>query len=322
MKVTGRYDRNIASTVDNSGAIQSGSAILIDYNSAAGNVVVRESDKLVNSNISMFRPVRSFNTIRTSLLGINADSSTNIIDAAMVTFNQNSSSEIDNRDLKKLENFEEVFSLKTNLDKLAIERRKPIVQADTIVYNMTKMKQKNYQLLLEIDSIDLPKGTSIYLEDLYLNSKSPISVNATFVYNFKIDFDTLSSNQNRFQLIFIPPVDTAGSKRNVLNNTAIAGINADGIKRINEKPGLSVFPNPVTSNTIDLQMNEIAAGNYIIRLFNNSGEILIDKTIKYAGGKSTQSINTFQNLFNGSYQLQVISPDKKSTTLKVIVQRK
>ena len=88
---TGRYDRNIASNVDNSGAVQSGSAILIDYQGAAGNVVIRELDKSVNSNITMFRPVRSFNTIRTSLLAINADSSADLLDAAMVLFNKNSS---------------------------------------------------------------------------------------------------------------------------------------------------------------------------------------------------------------------------------------
>ncbi len=319
---TGRYDRNIASNVDNSGAIQSCSAILIDYNGAAGNVAVRESDKSVNSNISMFRPVRSFNTIRASLLGVNADSSAELIDAAMLSFLQNSSNETDKGDMKKLDNFEESFSLTANGDKLAIERRKPIVQADTIVYNITKMKQKSYQLQFEVDSIDLPKGTSIYLEDVYLNSKSPVSINASFVYNFKIDFDILSSNPNRFQLIFIPPVDTAGSQKISLNNATTASINAENIKRINKNQGMSVIPNPVISNTIDLQMNEIAAGSYNVRLYNNAGEILIDKTINYAGGKSIQSINAFQNLLNGSYQLQVISPDKKSTILKVIVQRK
>lgn len=320
--LTGRYDKNIASNVDNSGTIQSGSAILIDYSGAAGNVVIRESDKSVNSNMSMLRPVRSFNTIRTSLLGINADTSTELIDAILVSFNQNSSNETDNRDMKKLDNFEECFSLKSNGDNLAIERRKPIVQADTIIYNITKMKQKNYQLLFEVDSIDLPKGTSIYLDDLFLNTKLPVNINATTVYNFKIDADTLSLNPNRFRLIFISTFDTAGSKRNALNNAAITSVNADKIKAVNEKSGLSVIPNPVISNTIDLQINELAAGFYIIRLYSNAGKILVDKTINYAGGKNIQSINTFQNLLNGSYQLQVISPDKKSTTLKVIVQRK
>lgn len=320
--LTGRYDRNIASNVDNSGAIQSGSAILIDYNGTAGNVVVREWDKLVNSNISMFRPVRSFNTIRTSLLGINADSSTEVIDAVLVSFNQNSSNEIDNRDMKKLDNSEECFSIKTNGDKLAIERRKPIVQADTIVYNITKMKQKNYQLLFEVDSIDLPKGTSIYLADLFLRTKLLININATITYNFNVNSDTLSSNQNRFRLIFMPPCDTAGSKKNVLNNAVITIFNADKLKALSAKSELSVIPNPVISNTIDLLMNELPAGNYFIILYNSAGKILVNKMINYVGGKNVQSLNSYQNLLNGTYQLQVIGPGKKSTTLKVIVQRK
>ena len=117
---------------------------------------------------------------------------------------------------------------------LAIERRKPVIKADTIYFNMAKIKQKNYQLMFETDSIDLPKGISIYLEDLFLNTKLPISINTTNVYNFKISTDVLSANPNRFRLIFIPSVDTASSKRNVLHNAVITSANTDRMKKINE----------------------------------------------------------------------------------------
>lgn len=319
---TGRYDKNVASSVDASGSIQSGSAVLIDYNGTAGNIVVRESDKSVTSNISMFRSANAFSNIRTSLLGRNADNSTYLIDAAMVSFDEANSNEIDNRDMKKMENFEESFSLVSNGNLLAIERRKPVLQTDTIFCNVTKMKQQNYQLLVEMESVNVPKGTSVYLEDLFLNTKSPVNINAATAYAFSIDTSTLSSSPTRFRLVFNLLTDSVKLrmlKGNTLNNAVTANSNAE---IINDRETLSVFPNPVFSNSIRLKMNETTTGFYTVRLFNKAGEILANKVIHYSGGKSIQTIEASRNLLNGSYQLQVISPDNKSTTLSVIVQKK
>ena len=115
---------------------------------------------------------------------------------------------------------------------------------------------------------------------------------------------------------------TAGSKKNVLNNAVITSFNADKLKALNGKSELSVNLNPVISNTIDLLMNELSAGNYFIILYNSAGKILVNKMKNYVGGKNIQSVNSYQNLLNGTYQLRVIGPGKKSTTLKVMVQRK
>ena len=307
----GRYDKNVASAVDASGAIQSGSAVLIDYKAVAGNIAVRESDKLAASNSTMFRNAALLKNIRISLLGKADDSAAYIIDAAMISFDEYNSNDIDRKDMKKMENFEESFSLMTDAGPIVIERRKPIIQTDTIFCNITKMKQRKYQLLVEMESVDLPQGTTVYLEDLYLNTRLPMAVNTATPYDFSIDSNVLSSAPGRFRIVFQAPEASNTARLNILNDAAKSG-----------KREFAVFPNPVSSNIIRLQMNETVTGVYKASLFNTAGERIAGKTLYYPGGKSIQTFEAPANLLNGSYRLQIMGPNGRLTTLNVIVQKK
>ena len=308
----GRYDKSVSSAVDASGAIQSGSAVLIDYSGAAENIQVRESDKSAGSNISMFRTAALLKNIRTSLLGKNDDGTTSIIDAAMVSFDDYNSNGIDKKDMRKMENFEESFSLMTDENPLAIERRKPIVQMDTIFYHMTKMKQRSYQLLIEMESVDLPQGTTLYLEDIFLNTRTAVNINATSVYDFNVDNHPLSAASGRFRLVFATMPAFVANRLHTLDE-AITNSN---------KQGTCVFPNPVISNTVRLQLNETLTGTYNIRLLTTAGELIAGKVIYYTGEKAIYEIEPSRNILNGSYRLQIIRPDRKITILNVIVQKK
>ena len=80
-----------------------------------------------------------------------------------------------------------------------------------------------------------------------------------------------------------------------------------------------VFPNPVTQNTIQLQMNGLPQGVYTARLLNSLGQSIETSSINHAGGTATETIKPSVKLITGSYILQVAAPDKKITTIKVIV---
>ena len=62
------------------------------------------------------------------------------------------------------------------------------------------------------------------------------------------------------------------------------------------KQEITVYPNPVISNTISLQLVNQPAGNYHVKLFNNMGQQVLENTIQHAEGSSTELIQMNQNL--------------------------
>jgi len=83
---------------------------------------------------------------------------------------------------------------------------------------------------------------------------------------------------------------------------------------------ISVYPNPVVNGTLNLQFTNESKGIYVVRLFNNSGQIMHTTQMKHEGGSSTQTIQVNKNIGTGNYQLQVIKPDNSKTNIKIVVQ--
>ena len=98
--------------------------------------------------------------------------------------------------------------------------------------------------------------------------------------------------------------------------------NKVSIKIINNSPGMYVFPNPVTGNKIQLQMNRMAGGIYNAKLTTVAGEQITDAVIQHQGGSSTKLIALPSVITSGMYLLQVADATGKATTIKVVVQKK
>ena len=84
-------------------------------------------------------------------------------------------------------------------------------------------------------------------------------------------------------------------------------------------PLIYVFPNPVTDNFIQLQMNGLPKGDYKVALFNSQGQAVLTDKINHLAGTSTEKIQPDRKLHSGIYELKVTAPDKKVTVIKVIV---
>jgi Secretion system C-terminal sorting domain len=84
--------------------------------------------------------------------------------------------------------------------------------------------------------------------------------------------------------------------------------------------GFSIYPNPVTSNVINLLMNNQPAGLYQVRLSNTVGQVVFVKSIQSNGGNSTEALNTGSKLAAGIYQMEIIGKDNNHNTQKVIVE--
>ncbi|HEY5464152.1 MAG TPA: T9SS type A sorting domain-containing protein [Hanamia sp.] len=85
----------------------------------------------------------------------------------------------------------------------------------------------------------------------------------------------------------------------------------------NLKPSISVYPNPLTSENINLQFIDQPAGNYKVRLFNTSGQLMIMKEINFAGGSSAETLQVNKDAANGIYQLEIIKPNGENEVIKV-----
>jgi|GEM_PF-970705 len=104
------------------------------------------------------------------------------------------------------------------------------------------------------------------------------------------------------------------------NNGAVGYSDKAKVTVIKGSPAMFVFPNPVTNNVIGLQMNKMQGGVYETVLMSEDGKVINRNRIVHAAGTSTESIKPASNLISGSYKLEVVGPDKKVTTLNIIVQ--
>jgi hypothetical protein len=108
--------------------------------------------------------------------------------------------------------------------------------------------------------------------------------------------------------------------RSISYNDVIGYSNIVKVKLNRSTPAIYVFPNPVTQNTIHLQMNGMEKGVYAARLMNNLGQVVMSNYIAHMGGTATETLRPANTLLAGIYQLEIAAPDKKITTIKVIVQ--
>ncbi|MGC4038956.1 MAG: G8 domain-containing protein [Chitinophagaceae bacterium] len=74
---------------------------------------------------------------------------------------------------------------------------------------------------------------------------------------------------------------------------------------IENKRYIKVYPNPVTTNYFTIQMNNHKPGTYSVRLFNGTGQQILFKTIRYAGGMALLQIKKPASVKPGIYLLQV-----------------
>ena len=101
---------------------------------------------------------------------------------------------------------------------------------------------------------------------------------------------------------------------------AIAYSETVKVKMVKSTPGMYVFPNPVTDDNINLQLNLTVQGVYRVRLINAAGQELLKQNIAHPGSNATHKITPAQMLTKGTYVLEVMGTDKQKNILKVVIQ--
>jgi len=84
------------------------------------------------------------------------------------------------------------------------------------------------------------------------------------------------------------------------------------------KPGISIFPNPVDGEIIRLRFIGQQVGNYLMTLYNSSGEVLRTKTLYHTEASENHSLTIKKNLPRGIYILEITGPGEIKEFLKVV----
>lgn len=84
-------------------------------------------------------------------------------------------------------------------------------------------------------------------------------------------------------------------------------------------PELSIFPNPVEGGIMNVQFVNQAKGTYKLRLISNAGQVVYQSSLTHNGGSASQSVNLPAKSLGGTYQLEILMPDKTRQVQQVIL---
>ncbi|MCY7290659.1 MAG: T9SS type A sorting domain-containing protein, partial [Ferruginibacter sp.] len=207
----GEYRRVPGGTIRNT--IQSGEAIFIQSNGAAGSVTVNETDKVggittpvSRSSSTVARVGNTTPTLEINMYTKDVDGSIYLADGILMNFDDNYSARIDNEDVRKISNAGDNFSVKNEANLLIVERRPYPKVADTIKFNLTNTRVNPYRFEIDPSALD---GITLnpLLKDKFLGIEMPISLTGVTNYNFDITAAAASRVADRFMIVFkqIPP---------------------------------------------------------------------------------------------------------------------
>lgn len=286
------------------GVVESSGAFMVQGN--GGNIVFHETDKISTSTTIGIasRPVRSPGSLGIIRklhidMAVNKNGEWRLADGIAVTFNKNYSNDIDDMDASKLTTFntKEEVSIKRNSKLFAIERRNDISIEDTVFLNIYRLNAASYQFGFR--PVDFDANYSAFFEDKYTGTSTSIDLNNGSMIDFSITSDSASFAGDRFYIVF---------KKQKTEEPVPA------------KPLFTVFPNPVQNGLINIQANNLAAGEYNFRLINHLGQIIKTGVINHQAENTTEQIKLIQPVAKGVYKLQVATGDKTVSVVSIIIQ--
>lgn len=127
-----------------------------------------------------------------------------LADGNLILFDDFYSNAVDGYDARKMMNLGENFGISKNNILLSIEKRQITRTEDSIIYEISGLK--NIQYKIEIVAINLNHpGMLAILLDNYLGTRTILNLNDTTNYSFGVTTATGSSAKNRFKVVFMQP---------------------------------------------------------------------------------------------------------------------
>ena len=307
--------------------IQSGQAFFVQATGTAGSLTFKEDAKTSSSPTAVGFPQAQEALppaqLRTSLYGVNADSSTYMIDGVLSNYGESYSNSVDDMDAIKSTNASENLSIKTANTLLVVERRHSITKKDTIFLNLANEKVQKYRFEFIADQLDL-QGLTGFLIDNYLHTSTPLNLNGSTIADFNIVNIPGSYAANRFRIVFTPalvlPLSFTSIKAYQQNKDIAVEWkveNESNLKQYDVEKSVDgnnyaivntiAANNSALSNYKWLDVNPSEGNNYYrVRSTDVNGKIAYSTVVKVYMGKGKQRISVYPNpVVNGTINLQL-----------------
>jgi hypothetical protein len=169
-----------------------------------GMLTIKESDKDTGGSDNVYRTIKQNGTAKFNLLGINADSSTFLLDGVLSTYDEGSSNLVNRDDSRKLYNIQENIAIERNDIMLSIEKRHTIETSETTFLKLYSLKKQDYHLQINMAGLD-SSGLFALLKDKYSPAinNSPVKLNGVTDILFRVNADSASFAPDRFSIAFI-----------------------------------------------------------------------------------------------------------------------
>lgn len=88
---------------------------------------------------------------------------------------------------------------------------------------------------------------------------------------------------------------------------------------LKQSPGMSIYPNPITDNTIHLKLAGLAKGLYAIQVINNLGQLVLSSSAALENTNTVKTIELPENIARGTYSVKVTDEQGKITAIPFIL---
>jgi hypothetical protein len=180
--------------------------------------------------------------------------------------------------------FKSSNALPTNFLNVSAAQKDAGIEVNFTTANETNMA--SYDVEESNDGTTFIKGTTVIAKNATTNN-----------YNW-LDASVVNGN-NYYRIKAIEKNGT--TKYSNVVNVKIGGKQAE----------FTVYPNPVKGGVIRLQLSNVEKGIYTVRIFNNIGQELLNKTINHNGGSASQTIELGKGVAQGTYNMQISSVSSK-----------
>lgn len=162
----------------------------------------------------------------TNLYVVSNTGSPVLVDGTLTQYSTDFSNNLDGYDARKMTNPGFNWGMLRSNHVYIVERRHVIEGADSVFFKMWGMQKLNYRLEIITNNLTFP-GRSGVLEDSYLKTSTPVSLNGNTEIDFSVDGTAASCAADRFRIIFsnarpagLLPVDIVFSNA-VQNNNSV-----------------------------------------------------------------------------------------------------
>ncbi len=223
----------------------------------------------------------------------------NTADGVVAFYADNFSASIGNEDSYKFTNLDENLAINCKGTLLSIEGRPTIHRTDTIKLAMWKFRQKSYYLKLSASNFS-PIVKAV-VKDNYLHKETALDLSSSTFVPFGITTDSASFAANRFSVLF--KTSRAFSLSSAMKMSLV----------FKESTSFTIAPNPITGNTITLQINNLKKGKYAVNLYTTEGQLVYSGVIVYDGISATQTIEIDKRIHKGTYSLLLTCAEQTIT---------